>query len=437
MDRDTLLVAMGVGASSILSLIFTTAAARMLGAEATGDFMVGVFAISFALTASGPLNGTASRFAAEHRVRAEDGALRALPRSLAIVASMGVATGLVILALVSAAVGNPINSTTPWFSAFTLAACLALPFVSIVRGVFRGLGHFSDLNMNVVFEAGIRVAAGLALVYAFRSASAGLLGYAIAATASLVLGWRRIGRIVGPGRSTPIVPWIHLRFLLPMALMTLIYAGFQNLDVILVRSLFDASEAGAYGAAAIIAHLTTMLLTPFSTTLLPRASKIYGRQRELGREGGILLVRSAAGYLMVCSLPLVFFALAGEWIMTTLYGATFESGGSWLMPLAASTVIGGIGLLVMQCLAAQGRFGFLVPYAVGLTVAFGWILGGASNPVDVAWILFRVKLITLGVLVLMLLRSLHAQDGPQVDLNTQASSPDASLGSSTIPGAGR
>jgi O-antigen/teichoic acid export membrane protein len=420
-----------------MTLVFTTLSSRMLGPRAAADFFTGVFVLAFALTAAGPLGGTAARFAARHRVRGEVEALRALPVSLSLVAAMAVVGVLGLLGLAFAGGAFAPESLSPAWWGVTLWTSIVLVFVALARGMLRGLGRFGAFNESVLVESGCRLALGLCLVGALRSAAAGLAGYAIAATLSLLLAARQVRRAIGSGPRTRPEPGRHLGFLLPMAAMAFAHAAFQNLDVLVVRGLFDPAEAGAYGAAAVLAHTATMLLTPFSTTLLPDAARLHGENGALQRDGVRLLARHVAGYLAVCLPLLLVFALAGEWLMTLLYGSAFSAGGAWLPILTASVVSGGLGLLVMQCLAAQGRFGFLLPYGLGVIGAFGWIAQTASSPAGIAGVLVVGKLATLGVLVGLFLRSLSGA-GTGAAAKAHAAPGVGPLASpSTGPGGGR
>ena len=193
-------------------------------------------------------------------------------------------------------------------------------------------------------------------------------------------------------------------FVAPMMVMALAHATGQNLDVLVVRGFAAPEEAAAYGVAAVLAQLGTLVLTPFGTTLLPRAAALHARDdASPGDWNGLLLHH--VGWYVAATLPLVVvFGSGGTWLVSAIFGPEFAQGGRLLLPVTLSIVLGGCAMLVTQCLAAEGRFGFLVPYCAGPLAAFAWILVRTPSPYEVAWSLCVAKIVTCAFLLAIFAR---------------------------------
>ena len=441
LDRDLVSVGLTLCATTVLTLAYTTLGTRLLGPSAAGDFLAVVFLLAFVVQAAGPLGGTASRFAAQYVEHGRLDALSGLSNDLVRLTLrllLWLAAPVVALGAFGVSVGGAASGAL-WVLA--VAAAVILTFVTLDRGLLRGLSRFSTFNKTLVVESGSRFVFGLALLLLFRSTWAAVGGYVVGAAFALAFTRRRLSvEIGGSAKAIPDRPGSEgelFRFLAPMAVVAAAYGAVQNLDVLIVRHGFPG-QAAAYGASAVLAHVATMLVTPFSTTLLPRAAALHGRHGALGREAVVQLLRHASGYVALCVLAAGAFALAGDGLVVGLYGPDFADGGAWLAPLTASIALGGVCLLATQSLAAHGCFGFLAPVLVSCVLGLAAVFGWAATPASVISGLFAVKLVLLALLAWPLSRAYRADrrstSGPP---NAGSPSPDTAIEAGGIGGVER
>ncbi|HPG27105.1 MAG TPA: lipopolysaccharide biosynthesis protein [Myxococcota bacterium] len=404
--EETLRVALALAVSAGLTFVFTALSTRLLGARDGADFLAGVFALSFVVTAAGPLGGTVARSSAIQRALGTSHEAVGLHRAVArmAAAASAIAAGLLFVAFGFLREPGAIDPAPLAFRATMAATGALLVGLTVLRGLLRGLARFRAFNEGLLLESGVRLLSGLVLVALLRTASAGVVGYLLGGSAALLVGWRRVAPSIPRASRAREGAESTLAFVAPMMVMALAHATGQNLDVLVVRGFAAPEEAAAYGVAAVLAQLGTLVLTPFGTTLLPRAAALHARDdASPGDWNGLLLHH--VGWYVAATLPLVVvFGSGGTWLVSAIFGPEFAQGGRLLLPVTLSIVLGGCAMLVTQCLAAEGRFGFLVPYCAGPLAAFAWILVRTPSPYEVAWSLCVAKIVTCAFLLAIFAR---------------------------------
>ncbi|MCP4592351.1 MAG: oligosaccharide flippase family protein [bacterium] len=359
--KHSLILIGGTGATAALGLAYSVYAGRMLGPSDYADFAAAVSLVMFFNIALGPINGTIARFTAQFRARGEPGRIRGLGRAvIRRVAFYGliVAGGAMLL-------GSFVAEFLQWRAPLLIVA-IAIVYVTVLlsvpRGVLRGVQSFGHLSINTLVEAALRLAGGVALLMFVGGVGAALTAYLLGALAVLLLGWLQLRSVWAGCPVLPVDGTAVKRFTLPLFVMMAVSAGYQNLDMLLVKRCFASEHAGAYGATFTLARTMSVLVTPFTILLLPLLTTLHEQRRRWA--GSFLRV---CGYFLLLSVgPLLLFYLFPGWIIERLYGPQFGGAAALLLPLAIARVVGFLGHLLALAGVAANRFGFLVVYVPGL-----------------------------------------------------------------------
>ena len=179
--------------------------------------------------------------------------------------------------------------------------------------------------------------------------------------------------------------------------------------ILLIGILGTASEAGLFRVAENVATLLGLSLLVINAALGPHIARLHdaGKLQELER-----IARGFARFALAVTLPAgIVVWLAGEWLLTTIFGAGYTAAYSAMVILIISQVIniscGSVGLILNMtgheqralrsfaiALVANVVFGFLLIPAYG---AVGAALAAALS--TVVWNLFLLLSVkqTLGI----------------------------------------
>lgn len=354
-----LVVAAGI--TAILTIGYIIYAGRILGPAEYADFSAGLSVIYLFSVALSPVTPTIARLVTRSAVRGELAYVASLRRAVLLRLELAIA----IVALVLVAFATPISralhfrATSTLLISFTSALLFAL--LSVDRGVVHGLLRFRTHNLNTVLEAVIRSGGAFLLLRASRSSTSALGSYAIAllvAEAVLAAMFAREWRGVAPAP----VDWKEVtRLTLPMVVLMIAIAIFQNADVLAVKRWLPASSAGVYGAASAVARAFGVIFVP----LYVLAGPLLTGAHDSGRPIRWLTLQLCAVFLALSAIPLFLFVMWPVRIMTLLYGEPYAAAGPLVARLGGVAVVTYTALMLVQALISVSDFRFLTVYGLG------------------------------------------------------------------------
>jgi O-antigen/teichoic acid export membrane protein len=395
------------GLSAVFSFAYVAIAGRRLGPASAADFYSGLFAIYLIAMLVWPLGGAISRTTASAIALGDASGIVSHHRQVRHATLAGVA----VIALITVA-GVPsltqtlgLGSNGPLLVA--LATSLFLGVLSVERGFLRGAGDFRGFSNNQATESSLRLLCGIAVLVWWPTASATLAAYLPACALAWMLARRQVDRLgaeLAASESAtdrhPSLPQSHdtWRWVLPLLLIAVAEAGYQNLDPLVARAKLDAESAGAYGAAAALARTFGILASPFVATALPDASSAWARG------GGVLASfgRTVTAFLVVAGIPVLLCTIVPIPLVTAILGDEYSESATLLPTMALAWIAACVALLAAQALIAAGRLRFLPIFLGGLGVE-AWLLLRADPS---ALALARITLGVKGALLLLLLGTL-------------------------------
>lgn len=234
--------------------------------------------------------------------------------------------------------------TTKYIIMLAVATLFYVP-LGVRRGLMQGRYDFRPLALNFVSEVVVKLGGAVILIFA----GFGVSGVVAAIVASVVVAYL----FASPRRERA----VHLETLLPAAMgegiqASVFFVGqviINNLDIILVKHFFSATQAGVYAAIALVGRVVYMLSWSVVSGMFPFSAGIRSEERG-GRTvlgTGLLLV------VLISSLFTLGIWLAPPAVWHIVLGAGFPLGGhntytSLLVLYAATTGIYSLSVVLMS-----------------------------------------------------------------------------------------
>lgn len=155
---------------------------------------------------------------------------------------------------------------------------------SITIGTLFGLQKFNAAALNSVLTGLTKLGAGFSLVAMGARVFGALLGFVLSFLASFVVSlfqlpsWLRILKEKAP-RHLPDKKEI-LRYFLPVGLSTLCFFILTNIDIILVKHFFNATDAGFYSVAQMVGRIILFVPGAIGVVMFPKIVENHTKRMD-------------------------------------------------------------------------------------------------------------------------------------------------------------
>jgi len=392
---NSLILTFGVGISSTLKFLVILLASRALGPEGSADFYFSLFVIFFLVTLFSPLTTLAVKEISKWEENKAQRA-RQLAYKLNRILILSSITLLIFLCIYSAIQPDSFPLTMGIVSLLggTLAAAQAL-----ARGILRAQYKFHKQSLSMLNEALVRLALTIAVLITFPNAILFIAAYII----SIIFSYTQDRRTLELGKTNKdSIADLQLKLytILPLLLVALAEAGFQNIDLFLVNARFNDTQTGLYGAASIFSKILTVVSIPFIFSVIPLTSRAELQEGAATRS----LLRIFVSYFSIATLILLMVICFSETAISLLYGEAFLPAQPLVVPLAMGALAGGISMILVQALISNDRFFSLMLFFMGFCLEIILLLTLADNLRDVALTVLFVK---ISVMLVIFIDFLH------------------------------
>jgi O-antigen/teichoic acid export membrane protein len=296
-----------------------------------------------------------------------------------------------------------------------LVSLLALSVVFYIplgarRGFIQGACSFRRFAFNLVLEGSVRLGGSLLFM---------LLGYGVVAVIVANAGAVIVAYVFAQPRPWVLVPAdlrISVGFLEAMQAIVFFVGQviINNCDIIVVKHLFQSTEAGVYAAVALVSRVVFYLCWAVVNTMFPIVAEARSRENKHHSVlGTSLLLVLAIGSALAVALR-----IAPHAIWTTLFGAAFSGVDghslSYLMFLnAVATTVYALGVVFIAY-----EMSYKIANTGWVQLAFaGLLIAGIytyhSSLVQVVWAQIVLKTALLCVVAVPFLRKMRS--AAQVD----------------------
>jgi O-antigen/teichoic acid export membrane protein len=250
-----------------------------------------------------------------------------------------------LLVLASPIVSTYLNLPTRNYILMLAAGTIFFIPLGVRRGLMQGMYDFPHLAGNFVLEVIVKLVGALLLI----QAGMGVMGVIAAVVASIVFAYF----VAKPGRELATDAQAGLPATLEEGVQAIVFFVGQviinNLDIILVKHFFSATQAGVYATIALVGRVVYMLSWSVVSSMFPFSA----RARSHERDGRAVLSTALLLVVLITSLFTLAVWLAPSSLWHSVLGKGFPLGGqtpysSLLVLYAATTGIYSLGVVLMS-----------------------------------------------------------------------------------------
>jgi O-antigen/teichoic acid export membrane protein len=327
----------------VMNLIYNFAVAHELGADKFGHASVVYTVLMLLSSVMLSFQLLCSKFVARSESQAERLAIYRLLHRRSWLGGLGMG---IVLASSSAGIARYLNLPSPLLIQVLAAGTVFYIPLGTRRGFMQGTYDFVPLAINFALEVIIKLVGAVVLM----SASYGVQGVVGAISASVIVAY-----FAGIPRKQHCaqVPRATLRAGMGEGVQALIFFIGQviinNLDIVLVKHFFDATQAGVYAAIALIGRVVYMLSWSVVSSMFPFSAGINSSEERGGRavlSTALVLVAVIAGLFTFG----VWVAPAKLWPLLLGHGFPAEAHNfytSLLVLYAVTTATYALGVVLM------------------------------------------------------------------------------------------
>lgn len=304
-------------AANVFNYLFQVYVGRSLGPAGYGTFGALISLLSVLLVPASAISIVVAKFVSQYSAAGEGEKISPL------IAGAGRETlkyGLgvfLILLLGSATLAEffQIPSRIPIvIAAFVFLLGILL---SVIQGVLQGLQRFWQYGLTNIIGALSKLLFGLLLIYMGFGVN-GAIGSLLFSSLALILmvSYFIRGYIKRTGAH---IEGEVLSYSTPAIMAMISITAISNLDMVLVKHLFDPSEAGYYAAASLFGKIIIFISAPIAFVLFPKAS------RSQAPHGGPGILRESLLFTLVPSLLAVaMYFIAPDFVISMVFGSRYS-----------------------------------------------------------------------------------------------------------------
>ncbi len=356
------IVLAAAGSSAVVSLAYNAVVARTLGRERYSEFAVALALATMFAYAGGALAPVTAHLSARYMAAGEPAKIRGLVVMVLQRLRPLLLLGGAAVLLLAIPVGRAMRFESGASLMVGYAVAVGLIVLSTARSATRGAQRFGRYAVGLFAESVVRLSIGAAVLAVWPHPAAALAAYVVAHGAIFVWTMRDIRALSPHVAQVPIADVTEI--LGATTVLVIAMAVFQNIDVLLVRRFFTASDSGVYAAAVSFARWMSMLALPFEALLLPQLTYLS----ERGHSIVVAAARIAAGFAALATIPLALFAAIPQPIVAVLYGAEYREAAPLLFVLGLAVFAQYACYLSVQVLISRSQ-----PWSVCAFVAVGLV----------------------------------------------------------------
>ena len=330
-----------------------------------------------------------------------------------------------ILVLASPILSDYLNLPTRTYILMLAAGTIFFIPLGVRRGLMQGMYDFPHLAGNFVLEVIVKLVGALLLI----QAGFGVPGVIAAVVASIVFAYF----VAKPGGELATEAQAGLPATLEEGVQAIVFFVGQviinNLDIILVKHFFSATQAGVYATIALVGRVVYMLSWSVVSSMFPFSARVRSQERD----SRAVLSTALLLVVLITSLFTLAVWLAPSALWHSVLGNGFPLGqqtpySSLLVLYAATTGIYSLGVVLMS-------------YEISRKIGnVGWLQLSFSGAIVGGIYLFHNTLqevITVQLVVMMLLllavsvpffRAQKAAFSPQLEIRVPLSDAISSAG---------
>jgi len=402
--RHSAVVFAATMAANVFNYLFNFALSRRLGVEGFATLSA---LVSFLMILSIPtliLSLIIVKYTATYHAAGDAQRVRRLSQILLQWTGLGSAAIIII--------GVPLRDQIASFLRIqddaAILLCIGIIAVGVitpsVRSILQGEQDFLRFSTSTLLEVFLKLAVGVALVYAGFGVDGAMLGWIIATTCALGYTVWAVFRKHGSAADSSVHLGLDLRRLaqttLGIGLATGLLTFISFMDVLLVKHYFNAHESGLYAAVNLTGKVVLFLVGFVPAVVLPKAVA----KNERGQNAFPLLFQAAVVTIAMSVAALVLFGLFPSDIVHVLAGGAFVSAAPYVLQYDAVMCLLALATLLVNFKIGIHQFDFLYGLGAAAVIEVIAIAAFHRSLWDVIHVLFAGNALVVAVCLVGLVR---------------------------------
>jgi len=366
--RNSFIFFAGSFAASFLGYLYHLAMGRLLAPADYGIVasLLVVFLLLSVITTT--ILTVVMKYTAQYQARKDLPAINKISKKIgryALVAGL-IVTGLFVIC-------------SPWLSAF-LNINSVLPVIAIsgififvfttavFRGILQGLQRFKALSITLVVESGVKLVAGIGLVLIGFYVLGAIVALVLAAAVGLWTAWwfvRRWKIQSNITKSESDYSQVDFRgmlvYSLPVLGFLLLATLIYNIDLLMVKHYFPATEAGYYAALSQLGKIIVFGTVAIAGVMFPMVAEKFEKKQNFRK----VLWKSIGIVSLLSAIAIVVYFLAPKIVIGLLYGPEYLVAASLLGYVAIFMGLYSVTNVLIQFFMSVKSYGALYPLFAG------------------------------------------------------------------------
>ena len=184
--------------------------------------------------------------------------------------------------------------------------------------------------------------------------------------------WAIVEGASANGASNQEVPPFAIHLIPALIAGNIAFVAMTQLDIVLVNHYFEPDASSRYTAVSILGKAVLYLPAGLATAIYPMA--VENRAKRRGSRD--IVLQSVAATLVLCGGAALVYRMAGERIISLLFGENYVQAGHLLAMYGLAMVPMGVAIVAKHFLIAISRtlfaWMFVAAAAVEVAVIHGW-----------------------------------------------------------------
>ncbi len=268
-------------------------------------------------------------------------------------------------------------------------------------GVLQGIQNFKQLGFNQSLVFVLRLAFGVLLVAWGMGINGAALSFSVSTALVIMVTFLPLRHILKEKTIKDVdAPAIYKYYWSTL----MVFTGFiliTNIDVILAKHFFTATQAGHYAAAAVLAKIAFFLSGIITTVMFPKAVEMHNTMSNAYP----LLKKGILYMLLLLAMLVSSYLVIPDFIVTFFFGGGFSESAGMIGLLAVAMSFLAISYIIAFYNMSVNRMGFVFILLAFAVAEIPLLFLFHSTIMEFIWVIFYTMTGLLSCLVAYMLKT--------------------------------
>ncbi len=359
--RDSFVMFMSTAVANVMLYVFHMFMGARLGPEQYG-ILVSLLSLIYLLaipssTIQTVVTRSISQYVARKQYRLAGVLITQVTKRFIAIAFLVV----IVICMCSSLIASFLNIDSPITVMLFSIAVLFSIIMPVNYGALQGLKEFNHLGLNNILNAFLRLGFGILLVYMNLGVNGAVLSYGLAYCVALAVTYIPLKMLFHNASGDLPTDEIY-DYSLPVLVTIICLTIMSNIDMLVVKHFFGATEAGVYAAASTLGKVILFAPGGIAAALFPRVTDLHARGKSYH---GVL----KRGLLYTCgisSLGVIIYFFFPQ-IVILFFGKSYQAGIPFIGYMGLAMAFLGLANVVVYFALSIKNLNFL-KYLVAFTL---------------------------------------------------------------------